>query len=491
MTRSRPGARKDERPFLAMHDSSREIITTRENEAATLRCDKAAVALHVVSPLDRHGKKVEGRPDQECPHFRSTELDMLAYAFQGDPPLRSRREIQEPISVRIRFPEQTMYRSAGKSVVLPCPERERKAVLLVSSTAFPASGLKVWHYVFKPADGEAFSEYDLIKLTHLYDNRGGSVGLPDAVLFDLEGGFAVKASTGLKATELFARLGGAVPGKTWPPIAGTVELTAEPEFRGLLELVQKAAANEGGEENRKLKGWIKKNSREAGLLRAYCGILTGTLHFNELGDREIIAALDPGFQDSRLVRLTRCTLAVISAETRYPDDSWEATGVSPHLLIPHALTLHNATQAKRADDCLDGVLGRTGLRIGQLEGAWAAAEESLQRNYIPNVFRFAEDRSLVTNCWENRGAEERRSHSLRKVAELRSAIDARWQRRRETGQTVIAALLALIAALQAREIVFDALGHGVSGAAKWAILGALVLGVASLFFLVSRWGRRE
>ena len=474
-----------------MHDSSAEIITTRENEAAALRFEKAAIALHVVSPMDRRGKKADGRVPPECPHFRATELDMLSYAFQSNPPLRSRREIQEPVSVRIRFPDKTMYRTGGRSVLLPCPEQERKAVLLVSSTSFPGSGLQVWHYVFKPAEGESFTEFDLIKLTHLFDSRAGSIDLPDTIVFDLEGGWAVKASTGLKAPELFARLGGAAPGKTWPPIAGTLEILAEPEIRGLLELVQRAGTNEGSEESRKLKGWAKKNSREASMLRAYCGILTGTLHFSELGEREIIATLMAAAQDFLLLQLSRCTLASISPESRNFDECWEATGVSPQLLIPHALNLHNEALLNRADEAVDGVLGRSGSRIGQLEQACAAAEENLGRNFLPNVFHSTPDRSLATNCWDGRGAEERRNHTIRKVAELRGIIHARWQRRREAGQAVTAGLLALLAALQARELVFGALGPGIPTAGKWGVLGVLVFGVSLIFFLASRWGRRE
>lgn len=475
-----------------MNELNPEIITTREPETSVLQLEKAAVALHVATLLSRPERSAKGatQPDSNCPDFRAMELDLLSYGFQLAPPLISQREFQEPIPVRIRFPERTMYHSEGRPILLPCPTQQRDAEILVSSTLFPESGFRIWHYVFKPKNGTSFTEFDLLKLIHLYDGRIESTGLRDTVLFDLEAGWSVKAATGIRIGELLARLGGAPPGKSWTPQAGTVAILAAGELETVLEPVRKAQPGQGAEASRKLKGWFSKDTPEAAMLKACCGIVTGSFAHTELDAEEVFGILERGFDFPHFIRFHRCTLTSISGESRALEECWDTIGISPYLLIPHAVVLNNEALVKRADDAISSVLGKPSARIGRLEQARAIAEKSLRCDFVPNIFHGPTERSLLARGWESRGTEDRRSRAMLKLEGLCWVIEARWQRRRETGQAVMACLLALILTLHGRQLLFEALSPRMPEPWKWTVLGAIALGISFAIFAFSRLGLR-
>lgn len=97
--------------------------------------------------------------------------------------LGSRCEIEEPIPVEIRFPERVEYNTEGRDMLLLPMRRTCRASAMVSSTLFLVSGIRVWHVVLMPEKDEAFSEYDIIKLIHLYDGRTENTGLAAKVKF--------------------------------------------------------------------------------------------------------------------------------------------------------------------------------------------------------------------------------------------------------------------------------------------------------------------
>ncbi len=468
-------------------DSALGIL--RRPEAPALLLEHAALAFHVVARVETRGRKAAAYP--ECADYRSMELDLLSRAFQDDPPLGSQCELHEPVPVTIRFPSTIQYHSEGRTMWLECPEPVRQARILVSSTAFPDSGFKVWHFVIRPAHGGRFSEFDLIRLIHLYDGRTEATGLRDQITFQLGGSLSGKASPEIKIGELLAKLGKEPAGSTWFPTSGTVQILAGGDLDHALEVVRKARSPEGSKEVRELKGWVSGDSGEAGLLKACCGIVTGIFDFDQLDDEEILDTLEPTCRCSHLIRMHRCTLVSISSEDRAMSECVDSIGMSPYLLIPHAVLLNNESLVARADEVIGEVLGKPRVRLGLLERARVIAEECLQRDFLPNIFNYATVRSLLARGWESRGAEDRRGQVTRRLEKVRSAIDIRWQRRREHGQTAVVSLLALFSVLQVRDVLFDALGPSVPSGVGWLVLGGMCLGVIWLLFAFSRMGLRE
>ena len=454
-------------------------VSLERTEAPALLLERAALALHVVLPLPG---VTEAYPD--CPDFRSMELDLLSFGFQVDPPFGSQCEVHEPVPLLVRFPDVTGYQSEGRTMRLACAAPQRRVEVLVSSTAFRDSGFKVWHFIFKPASGERFTEFDLIKLIHLYDGRTEATTLRDTVSYDLPG------STGLKGGELLARLAGASKDVRWQPVAGTVQILTGGELDRVLDTVRKARA-EGGEENRKLRDWVARDTSEAAMLKACCGIITGIFDFDQLDDEEILDTLEPTFECSHLIRLHRCTLVSISEADRAMEECWESIGMSPYLLIPHAVLLNNEALVNRADRAIGEVLGRKRAGIHSLERARSIASQSLQRDFLPNVFNYVTERSLLHKGWESRGGEDKRRQTLRRFEELETAIEVRWTHRREHGQIAVASLLALLSVLQVRDVVFEAMGPRVPPLWAWINLGGLALILVLLIFAFSRAGIRS
>jgi hypothetical protein len=464
----------------------------RRAEEPALRLEDTALALHVVLPLpESDPAQPLGYPD--CPDFRSMELDLLAYAFQTDPPFGSQCERHEPIPVVVRFPPTVQYHSEGRTMWLECAEPSRRASLRLSSTTFRDSRIQVWHFVFQPADGDRFTEFDLVKMIHLYDGRTEATALRDQVRFDLdlpknrEG----KPTQDLTLSQLLALLAGS-PAAT-AARAGTVQILAGGDLDSILGTVRKAREPDGAEEARRLKGWIRTRSREAAALQACCGIVTGIFDFDQLDDEEILDTLEPTFECSHLIRLHRCTLVSLSADDRAMTECRESIGISPYLLIPHAVLLNNEALVDRAEAAVASVLGTTRRRLplGRLESARAVAEESLRRDMLPNVFNYVTERRLFAKGWESRGAEDRRHRAARRLDELRSVIESRWVRRRENGQTAVTALLALISVLQLQGIVEEGTPRGWPAAADWGILAILSAGILALVVAFHRLGLRE
>src|SRR5687768_4592417 len=129
-------------------------------EAPVLSLATAAVCLHYVE--EEALASAEARAYPNCPVMRSIELDLLSYRFQLDPPMGSRCESHARIPAQIVFPERLEYQSEGRRVELVCPEPRRAAEIVISSTTFLRSGVRVWHVaIASPKDG-CFNEFDLI-----------------------------------------------------------------------------------------------------------------------------------------------------------------------------------------------------------------------------------------------------------------------------------------------------------------------------------------
>lgn len=363
-----------------MSNSPPPLSATRE-EDPILNLSRAAVSLHVLEQLPARENPGESvYPD--CPSFRNMELDLLAYSFQERPPLGSRCEGRGRIPLTIQFPESFIYHSEGAKVRLHCSRPNRKASLLVSSTTFPASGIRVWHLTFTPADGEAFSEFDIIKLIQIYDGRIENARLDKLVRFQLEGG----DGAGFLVADLMVAVYGAGL-KAAEVRTGTVNISVgiSPEHSRMLKVVRGAREPGGEAAAEQLSNWMREEAAENRILNAYCGIITGIVEFDMEMD-ELLDTLEPTFAEGdSLIRLMRRTLVKISDTDRTMEKCWETIGNSPYLLIPHAVLLHNEAVVDEAERVID-TAARHPRNVRYLEGIRREAELNLNRLHLPNVF---------------------------------------------------------------------------------------------------------
>jgi len=417
----------------------------------------------------------------------SMELDLLSHRFQIDPPFGSMCETHGRVRIEIIYPDEVEYGSEGRLVTLTCPDTVKEADLVISSTRFLRSGLRVWHAVISPADGGHLNEYEVIKLIHLYDGRSERTALANMIRFRL-GGEQDRMFDAAGLLRAVCPAAGSVELH-----AGTIEILTDKERAGslrhadLLQAVRAASTAPNEAERRRIDKWIDDGKAEGRAICAYSGILTGILDFSHLDVDEALDSLTPTLPDSSaLVRLNRSTLSYISEDDRIMRECWSSVGISPYLIIPHAALIHNDALTDIADTAIERVLSSTNGQLAVMEETFAAADRNLNGLYLPNVFNYDSERALFEQGAATSGSADKYSATAAKLRELGGLITAQWEARRDRGQMAIAALLAMFSVFQAKDVVFSIAGPGLGPGLRWILLAGLA---AILLLLITHfWG---
>jgi len=480
---------------------------TPKPEEPVLRLERAAICLHAVERPAQppHGVKLKY---PKCPEVQSMELDLLAYRFQIDPPFGTRCEFGRQ-AVEIEFPKRFDYHSEGETTTLECRRgTRREAEVLVSSTTFLRSGFKVWHICFTPPEGGYFDEYDLIKLIHLYDGRTEQTNLAKKVKFRIrapkpadatEEGAGIEPGPALKIRDFLREVCQRMDGNL-ELRAGTLQLVTGPTLAGTVNmnrlLTHITAARTAGKANyhRQMLAWLgDKTCVERRILMAFDGIVEGIFDFEEVDTEELLDTLEPTFfRSADFIRVHRSSLVNITAEDRPLSECWDTVGISPYLIIPHAVALHNEALVSIAEDILDRVTSdRRRQSVLRLENAVREAEFNLNRYFLPNVFNYVTERTLYERSRVDRGGEDQRLATEAKLQEVKSLVEQKWEVRQAHGQIVITAMLGVISLLQVQGQLFDVMGAGHSAEWKWSVLGVLSLLLVVVIIYLGRRGLRE
>jgi GNAT superfamily N-acetyltransferase len=469
-------------PLQPLADCGEEhVCSNLRDEDPVLQLARAAVSLHFVDTFSGTATY----PD--CPVFRSMELDLLSYRYQVAPPFGSRCENPEPIPVEIIFPDEFDYHSEGRTMRLRCSQPLRSVVALLSSTTFFQSGIRVWHLTLAPAEGTTFSEFDIIKLIHLYDGRTEKTEMARKVRFRCRDGSEVPI------VDLLTKL---APGPF--PVArlkaGTVEIcTGTADAAGishsdLLEAVRSARQEDGQKAHARVATWMQNGDIPGRTLMAYCGIVTGIFDFEEVDTGEVLDTLEPTFADAgTMLRIHRCTLVCMTDDDRAMEECRRTIGISPYLIIPHAVLLHNEQLVDEAEGRIDSVT-ECPSPLRELEKARTLAERNLNRIYLQNVFNYVTERTLFERGSEGRGSVDKLASTRNKLSELEARVKAQWEKQRDRGQMAITILLALLSLMQVKEAYFDLVSCIIPIEWRWASLCFVAACMALLIRWV--WGRR-
>lgn len=463
----------------------------------TLSLARAAVCLHYV---DGPAAPIGVAAYRNDSAFASMELDLLAYRFQHPAPFASDTEApptgpqpsgkllhRRPIV--IEYPDRFSYHSEGRTPELRVKNPLRRAELLVSSTRFAACGRRIWHLVITPREDEAFSEYELIMLIHLYDGRTERTGLDRKIRFRLEDG-----AVGCLVAELPRRLGLPLQANHDPELTcGTLQLLigdqdgaaqagSEPR-QNVFDVLRGAREPEGKDDAQTLRTWMRADCAQRRQILAYCGIVTGIFDFDQIDDEEALDTLEPTFAAaSSFLRIHRRTLISVADDDRAMGACWDTIGISPYLLLPHAALIYNEALVDRAERGIATALTSKKPGLGSLEDAWFDADTHLNALYLPNVFNYVTERSLFDAGSECRGSNARRSAVQAKLDQLKSQIDIAREHQRKGGETVIQMLLAVISLLQVKSVIAEIFGWEQNHTGVW-----LALAVGILLLTVAVW----
>jgi GNAT superfamily N-acetyltransferase len=450
--------------------------------APSLPFERFSVVLHFVAHEARGDEADES--DKLNP-FRSFEEDLLSYRYV---PSRSRMETPDFAfenrtvefedhlkTVELSVPVPIPYYSEGLERKLYCPPphhddtrphelRRLKLAVRASRTYFRKSEYSIFHLAFvgleqqAPHSGQSdiLDEYGVVALSKLW--QGGE----DSTLAErirLHSPDSEQDENGLKVGEFAQRI---FDGLTDTSVrVGTVQLITDStpaavDWTKIWNVVAKLSGPAGGDE----PADKPEPSDEHGLtltdetpcgerastlgkqVIALGGIVQGILDFQAIDAEELSDVFKPHEVDATsLVGIHKGTLLCIMESDRSYDAAVRQIGVSPYLLLPQAVLLHN-------EGLLDGVAGLAKSVEAEKDRVELAEcfkkMRGLLAHYVPNVFHYSQEKRLFDDGEEARGLSRRREELTERAGE----IEARWnvavEKRRTSADRVRNVLLALI-----------------------------------------------
>ncbi len=387
-----------------------------------------------------HNPRSRASDEESYNTMRSFEDDILAYAYRDAPPFRTRAvPVDETLArISVEFAGEITYLSEGRRVTflaegrhvpLQCadgPEgRTRRFLLRASRTDFETSELSILHLVFGPDPGSEDSilnEWDLIKLMKLW-NGGEGLTVDGLDAADKE---FVCFRAGEQKLSLPALAAAVFKEKVErdAPRVGTVQLLHEVCREGLCRDIVA----------------VRDHQRQESMrpeVRAVGGLIQGLLDFEAIDADELADVFKDLYLEEELASsIHKGTLLVVSASDRAfsAEHVALAIGLSPYLLVPHAVLLHNEWWLRDAVRRLDGAQERGRLthrpRLKNLEAARADVAQTVSRRLIPNVFHYADERRIYEVGRDSRALDTRQQAVENRLSALSEQINARHEKAR-------------------------------------------------------------
>jgi GNAT superfamily N-acetyltransferase len=420
-------------------------------------------------------------PPKASEQFASFERDLFAYSHRDQPPFSSTAiHVSDPCRrVRIEFSRELRYVSEGRTCTLVADSspQPRDLRLRASKTRF-RSGVTVWHLVLTPAEGSnhsRLSEFDLIKLAKLW-----------------EGGEAVRGEYSGHDAETCVRF--LADGNEWTlrelaatvfsgdfrertPKAGILQLIVDESerrlWRGVWRALLKAREEPGVDVSMPFR-----NRTQRRLAEGVGGVIQGLVDFEEIDDqelREVYAAIDLG--EDGIQGIHKGTLVHMGISDRPREVGERSFGISPYLLVPHAVLVHNEELLRQASEA--AAQATEARRLGELEAALRKMQFSLEQ-YLSNVFHYPGERHIYERGSLSRGIEVRERELREQLSALRAKWDEKANRRRGIADDVRNGLLLVLS--------YASFHQAFPGVDDWVLVVGLV--ALTSVYLVWRWRDR-
>lgn len=484
------------RALPGAHASTVEV----RRETPGVRLPALAIAFHFVRrrTAPERAQRTERLPLDDT--FNSFERDLVSYAYRDAPPFAS-SALRKPFVTEVVFPPTVEVQSEGRKIRLWAAGqgvegagRRRRLRVLQSRTVF-IDDIIVDHLVMTNlglgGPDSTLNEYDAVKLLKLTgagefsDVAGGmrfatpdgdEVSLPDWLgrLPRFDDGSSLMVGN-LRAATVLITTG---DDETWVPVYDIVgRLPTEPdevagEFRSLLAGRDAAART------------------IAHRLTASEGIVCSLLNFGEIDHWELADALEPADGSSEyLLWLQKSNLVCVAKSDRVT--SVEACrrdiGMTPYLLAPHAVLLHNQEVLRGAADALRRV--GEGQSRKQLDEIRRDVVTFLRKDLLPNIFHYRTERLIFDAGERSRGLRDQAGALERQLTQLDGEITARVHDARTREERVLTVVFGLLSAT----VIGDLIVQFLSDVPRWHLaVHASVLAVVGLvvLFLVRAAGRQ-
>jgi GNAT superfamily N-acetyltransferase len=432
------------------------------------------VAFHFVTC----GEPREPRAASE--QFASFERDLLAYSHRDRPPFSSTAiHVPDPCRrVRVEFSRELRYVSEGRTctLVIDPLQQPRELRLRASKTTF-RSGVTVWHLVLTPAEGSRharLSEFDLIKLAKLWEGgeavRGEFPGADaeTCVRFVADGNEWTLRQLAMTAFGDFGERSAK---------AGILQLIVDESdrrsWRGLWQALRRAQEERGVDVSMPFR-----NKTQRRLAEGVGGLIQGLIDFEEIDDqelREVYAPIEIG--EDGIQGIHKGTLVHMGISDRPREVGERSFGISPYLLLPHAVLIHNEELLRQAGEA--AARGDEARRLGELEADLRKVQFSLE-HYLSNVFHYPGERHIYEQGSVSRGIEVREGELRARLAALRTKWEEKANRRRGIADDVRNGLLLVLSYASFRQAF--------PGVDDWILIVLLV--VLTTVYVVWRWRDR-
>jgi hypothetical protein len=181
------------------------------------------------------------------------------------------------------------------------------------------------------------------------------------------------------------------------------------------------------------------------------GIFQGLLDFDYIDARELRDVFAQADLEVEALRgIHKGTLLEISSYDRAYDEAVSSTGISPYLIIPQAVLLHNEELLRRASESASKA---NSGKLKTLECARREMHRLLYRDYLPNLFHYPTERMLYEIGTNSRGLGILREALHLRLSEVDGEWKARTEKRRRHAEDTIAGLLLVASGLEIRDIV--------------------------------------
>jgi GNAT superfamily N-acetyltransferase len=434
------------------------------------------IAFHFVS------RGAAGELEPATKQFASFERDLLAYSYRDQPPFSS-RPIHVPPTCRrisVQFPRELRFVSEGRtSTLVGEDQRPREVQVRASVTSF-RSGIRVSNLVLTPRPGSSraeLNEYDLIRLVKLWEGGEdvtGPYGGEDAEQCVRFGGPDDWRSIRELARDVFEE-----PAFTKQrPRAGIVQLLTndrrgQPKWRDVWADIL-ALKQEQGIDTSMPSGRRRKPLKR--MIEGISGIVQGLVDFEEIDAqelREVFAGIEVG--EDGLVGIHKGTLIQMGVSDRPLVAGIRSYGISPYLLIPHTVLLHNEELLDFATE--EASKAAKLRRLGELESSIQAVQRAVEHDYLPDVFHYPGERLIMESGLKSRGLTDRRDELLTQLGQLRGRWSEVVDRRRGIADDVRNGLLLILG--------YTSFRAAFPGVPDWILIMALVM--LTVVYVGWRW----
>jgi GNAT superfamily N-acetyltransferase len=403
-----------------------------------LQFTQFGVSLHFVAPTPNNGQPA-AHPEKNP--FASFEEDLLSYRFvphryEGEIAFRFENHLValpsvdgKPIDqVDLVMPSAFRYWSEGARQWFVFPgregtERRRSVAVKASRSDFKESRLSVFHLTFGHLadDGSGgpeswLDEYDTVALSKSW--QGGEYPEPEGGICMVEvPGRRESVSIAAFAREVFRP--DAKVDAEWHVRCGTIELLTDYARQDIdLSSIWDRAGDEA------------KDDALSEQVVALGGIIQGLLDFRAIDTAELGDVFDQVRREdhdaTELLGIHKGTILYAIESDRSFESAAPTIGISPYVLLPQAVLLHNEGVLDHAKDLLRQAAKEEAAKkkpprdVDHIRKATAWC--------VPNVFHYPQERELYDKGVEARLLTER----VKEVEEETNLAEDRWKTFSET-----------------------------------------------------------